>query len=238
MPKSPRRMSAATKSASHVPPPDRSPVLPGQTATPPPPPDWTHIRQRYESTDAAIADICSDNGITKPELERARKKGRWRRSMPRPFPAFVKRDAATSAAPPSVTSSADGNRKSAAKKSVKSSLADRRRLVARLVAAISTKLEQLEKRMAHDLGLIEQGDAATATDHERETRAIGALIDNLGKVTDMETGFEALKPGARAGAKSSAASAHRSDADLADEAERSRRELSERLARLVKAAGV
>ena len=79
--------------------------------------------------------------------------------------------------------------------------------------------------MANDLA------AATdtpATDHERETRSIGALIDNLEKITEMEAGLgkSAGKPGAAIAAT-----------DLADEADRCRRELADRLARIVEAAG-
>ena len=80
--------------------------------------------------------------------------------------------------------------------------------------------------MSQDLESLERGDAATSTDHERETRAIGALIDNLGKVTEMESG---LTRSAAAG-KSSATS------DIAGEADRYRRELAERLAKIVGAA--
>lgn len=108
--------------------------------------------------------------------------------------------------------------------------AGRRRLLDRLVAAISLKLEQLERRMAQDLDndqtAPERGDAATATDHERETRAIGALIDNLGKVTEMETAQRRSTTGGKAAVAT----------DIAGEADRYRRELAERLAKIVGAA--
>jgi hypothetical protein len=93
------------------------------------------------------------------------------------------------------------------------------------VAAISLKLEQLERRMAQDLDAAETG-AASSTDHERETRAIGALIDNLGKVTEIASDID--RP---AGGKSAIAAA-----ELADEADRFRRELADRLSRLVRPA--
>ena len=66
-------------------------------------------------------------------------------------------------------------------------------------------------------------DAATATDHDRESRAIGALIDNLGKITEMETGL------ARTSGKSD-------PTDIAGDADRWRRELAGRLAKIVGAA--
>ena len=99
--------------------------------------------------------------------------------------------------------------------------AHRRRLLDRLVAAISLKLSQLERRMSHDLESLEPGDPATATDHERETRAIGALIDNLGKVTEMQTGLD----------RTAAAGISSATSDIAGEADRYRRELAERLER-------
>jgi hypothetical protein len=102
--------------------------------------------------------------------------------------------------------------------------ASRRRLLDRLVAAIDMKLEQLERRMTSDLAV---GEDATAIDHEREARAIGALIDNLEKITEIETGI------GNASAKSGSAT---SATDLADEADRCRRELAERLHRIVEAA--
>ncbi|MDX2155130.1 MAG: hypothetical protein SFW09_01370 [Hyphomicrobiaceae bacterium] len=105
--------------------------------------------------------------------------------------------------------------------------AARRRLLDRLVAAISMKLEQLERRMTDDLAAIEAGDA-TATDHERETRAIGALIDNLGKITEIEADLQRPADAKRGAALPAT--------DLADEAERCRRELADRLSRLVEAA--
>lgn len=101
--------------------------------------------------------------------------------------------------------------------------AARRRLLERLVVAISMKLEQLERRMSIDLASNEE---MTATDHERETRAIGALIDNLEKIRELETGL----------APSTGKSGPAATTDLADEADRCRRELVERLSRLVETA--
>lgn len=74
---------------------------------------------------------------------------------------------------------------------------------------------------------LDQADQASATDHERETRAIGALIDNLGKIEEMEGNLGRGKAG-----KSTAAAT-----DLADDADRYRRELAQRLQRIVEASG-
>jgi transposase-like protein len=216
-----------------------------------PGPDWAQIRQRYEETQDRVADICRDAGIAERDLVRARKKGQWRRQHPRPFPpprkalAAVRKeeDAAlasggpeTDEAKPDTGSTEDacepvpGNPASTSPAAAAPAIprrllatpAARRRLLERLVAAISMKLEQLERRMSIDLA---KGEDLTATDHERETRAIGALIDNLEKIRELEAG---LAPNV---GKSGSATT-----DLADEADRCRRELAERLSRLVGAA--
>jgi hypothetical protein len=227
--------------------------------------DWTAIRHRYETTQDAVADICRDGGIDRSQLDRARKKNAWRRQNPRPFPAGRRTPPGPRAAdttqvgrkragpatprharPAAVGQAATGGtacdvapapteaalpegpstRPAATKRRLPSTPAARRRLLDRLVAAISLKLEQLERQMTQSL---DSTDAAstTATDHERETRAIGALIDNLEKITEMETG---LRPSDAKHGKAAIAT------DLADEAERCRRELADRLSRLVEAA--
>ncbi len=235
-------------------------------------PDWALIRHRYEETQDAVAGICRDAGITERELSGARKKWKWRRKLPRPFPP-VRNPRDRSTAEGMLSSASRGgdrgggtirskerpvsplsrsNSGSAAEavggvnadnpaldaeapvveaptKALSSSTiprrllatpAARRRLLERLVVAISMKLEQLERRMSIDLASDEE---MTATDHERETRAIGALIDNLEKIRELETG---LVP-------STGKSGPAATTDLADEADRCRRELAERLSRLV-----
>lgn len=212
-------------------------------------PDWAEIRRRYEETTDAVADICRDAGITQGEINSARRKEKWRRQHPRPFPP-PRATPSTASPPPSkgrlapgpeggeavnaahalapahradatVVAAGDGDPSTA----LVPSPAARRRLLERLVTAISMKLEQLERRLANDLA---RPDDGTATDHERETRAIGALIDNLDKLRELEAGY--AKPTGQSGPAAAAAN------DLADEAERCRRELAERLSRLVDAA--
>ena len=205
-------------------------------------PDWAAIRHAYEATDAAVAAIADEAGIAQTELQKVRKREAWIRHKPRGVapgsrPASIASELAppvsstaktkpAAKAPPPAAPPAPVMVPAQPKRPAPSGAAHRRRLLDRLVAAISLKLSQLERRMSHDLESLEPGDPATATDHERETRAIGALIDNLGKVTEMETG---LARSAAAGGKSGAS-------NLADEAERCRRELAERLSRLVDAA--
>ena len=215
-------------------------------------PDWAAIRHRYVETDAAVADILAGAGISKSDLEKTRKREGWIRHKPRGLapgrrppavpaetlaPTRPAKSPATTKSKPTVTAPAAPAApavpspltiiKPKPQRPASSGISQRRRLLDRLVAAISLKLEQLERRMAQDLETIERGEAATSTDHERETRAIGALIDNLGKVTEMETG---LDRSAGRGKSNIATS------DIAGEADRFRRELAERLARIVGAA--
>lgn len=105
----------------------------------------------------------------------------------------------------------------------------RRALVRRLYKAIDTKLKQMERRMAHDMATKDGNADTTAADHERDTRAIGTLIANLSRVTEIEADLERL-PG------SASLTDQQGDRQLADEAERFRREVAERLARLVRPA--
>jgi hypothetical protein len=109
------------------------------------------------------------------------------------------------------------------------SLKAQQALVRRLYKAIDTKLKQMERRMAHDMATKEGSSDTTAADHERDTRAIGALIANLSRVTEIKADLERL-PGSTSPANQQA------DRQLADEAERFRREVAERLARLVRPA--
>lgn len=204
------------------------------------PPDWVAIRRAYEETDAPVASICVAHAIDRKALSNAARRHGWRRKHPRPFPAGRLRvpDAPGQSVGPilSIPASPTGPSPDAASPppaqipSTTPNAAppspDRRRLLDRLVAAISLKLEQLERRMQDDLGLIERGEAPTSTDHEKETRAIGALIDNLGKITEIEGGLDRHGPAG----KSADASG------IADDAERWRRELAERLARIVEAS--
>ena len=181
-------------------------------------PDWAAIRRRYEETDDASADIAAAGGITRKDLAARAKKERWRRQKPRPFPPVR----VTPAEPEPVSPLRQTTQRPTQR--VTASPAARRRLFERIVAAISLKLEQLERRMSKDLA---GDDLASATDHEREARAIGALIDNLHKITEMQSGLS----------KSSGKRGPTVDGDLAHEADRYRRELAERLSRLVGAAG-
>lgn len=100
------------------------------------------------------------------------------------------------------------------------SLEAQRERLRRSVELIDLKLEQLEERMSRKPAA---GEAdISATDHEREARAIGVLVENQDKVNNVKVAIDRL------GGSSD-------NADLARETERYRRELSSRLQKLVDA---
>jgi hypothetical protein len=99
-----------------------------------------------------------------------------------------------------------------------------------LTTAIETKLGILEKRF--DKEMSGEGKATSAADTERDTRAIGILIKNLEQVTEYSHAHELGTKLSGAAAKSAA----RAASELADEADRLRRDLAERLQRLADAA--
>ncbi len=180
--------------------------------------DWPAIRHRYENTRDSIARICEETGVTPGEFSAQRLQQKWRRKPPVGQGKVAAKKMTTVARLDTSAKAARTQRRKPP-----ATPAARRRLLARLAAAIALKLEQLERRMESDL---EQPDTASATDHERETRAIGALIDNLGKIEEMEGNLGRGRAGKTAAAT-----------DLADDADRYRRELAQRLQRIVEASG-
>jgi hypothetical protein len=106
-----------------------------------------------------------------------------------------------------------------------STLTARRTLVRRFYKAIDTKLKQMELRMATEIAQGEE--TSSAADHERDTRAIGGLINQLGKISEFEADLD--RP---AGSRDAASAAR-----LAEEADGYRRALAERLERLIQPAG-
>jgi len=106
----------------------------------------------------------------------------------------------------------------------KVSPASRRTLIRRLYSAIDTKLKQMEQRMANEIA---RGEEVPASDHERAVRVISGLITQLGKISEFETDLD--RPGGR--------KHDGPTASLAEEADRYRRDLTERLARLIRPPG-
>jgi hypothetical protein len=204
-------------------------------------PDWSEIRRLYLDGEFAIAAIAEQHGVSAQRITRRAQRERWPRRPPRHHKSAPSkpRDRPTAklttpvasarvaiAPPPKYRS----RRPAEATGSAARSLRARRALVRRLYNAIDTKLQQMERRMAHDMATEKGSSDTTATDHERDTRAIGALIANLSRVTEIEADLERI-PGTAA-----VPAAQQGDRQLADEAERFRREVAERLARLVRPA--
>ncbi len=217
-------------------------------------PVWEEVRRIYDDHTIPIPAVCARFGISAYDLSRARLAGGWaprpnvaqrqanRRaalhpaatavSAPDPLPsdlaepAVPQSDPAPPEAPPPVTAKASRAKRAAP-------LGERRLLVARLTAAIETKLALLERRFAREMEASATKDKATsAADTERDTRTIGLIIKNLEQVSEYG---HAHQPGPHlrgAAAKSAALAA----SQLADEADRLRRELGERLSRFIDAA--
>lgn len=111
---------------------------------------------------------------------------------------------------------------------VGASMGQRRRLVRRLYNAIDIRLSLMEKRMQQQLATLgtDNPQLPPPGENEREARAIGALIRNLDKVTEYAADLEATTSGGRTAAAAAA---------LASEADAFRRDIAERLAKLVPA---
>lgn len=119
----------------------------------------------------------------------------------------------------------------------------RRQLIARLYRAIDTKLKLMERRMNSEIDAIDAGgvgDAAASgsgrnsADHERETRAFGALVKTINSVRQMQAELDTLA-NAHTASAASTANPSAADARLAADAERYRRDIAERLAKFVPA---
>jgi hypothetical protein len=107
-------------------------------------------------------------------------------------------------------------------------VAARRALVQRLYKAIDTKLKLMERRMHKQIGSLDGDKALSSADHERDARALGTIIKTIGQVKEMQADLDRVAGGQPATA---------ADAELFAEADRFRREIAERLARFVPAAG-
>lgn len=176
---------------------------------------WAEVRAAYEANERTVADIAAQFGITMKVLYQRRVAEQWPlRGVKPPFrkaPADPKPPAqkTPSQKSPSKTSPAKkatpAKKPSASTDAVRkqklSTIASRAALIERLYNVINLKLTQLEQRM-------EAADPnASATDHERETRAIAGLIRNFEHVTEIHTDHNAGKSAASTAAVRSVARA-------------------------------
>jgi hypothetical protein len=223
---------------------------------------WEEVRRVYDDHSIPIARICFQFGITRPELTKTRNELGW---TPR-FGATDPRRLLNRLVPDSAaedTDTADATPPAARAKRSRSirlpALAERRERVARLTAVIDTKIAILERRFARELEntkrkkkpskasaspadadatpvpdeKVSEGTFVSAAESERDQRAISLIIKNLELVREYGN---APQPGPHlrgAAAKSASLAA----TQLADEADRIRRELGDRLSRLVEAPG-
>ena len=224
---------------------------------------WEDIRRAYEDHSVRTKDICRIYELTPAQLHRQARLEIWNHRPNAVEIAMAKSAAKASAArasgqvdavilsesSPSLETTYTGSSKlpspslHKARKIKRQPIASRRALVQRLYAVIDAKLSLLEQRFANEMTILANGKGkatSSSADHERDTRAIGTLIKNLEHVTEYDDGhFGTAAPGAAGANKlkgAAAQSASLAATRLADEADRKRRELAERLQRFIDAA--
>lgn len=163
---------------------------------------WVAVRSAYED-DAAppLSEIAARFGLSIQRIVAKARKDAWRARERRGKRAASgkQREAAPKGGSPD-------------RRGALPTRGAQRALIGRLYRAISLKLEHMEKRMA-------SGEARSAQDEERESRALATLINNFEKVTEAVAGLDKDRDAARA-------------AGAGADAERMRREIAERLERL------
>ena len=167
------------------------------------PEQWADARRLFEQG-IARNEIAARMGVVAPTVNRRAQREGWRRHKP------VRKPASRPRSFESLT------------------VAARRALVQRLYKAMDTKLKLMERRMTKQLDALEEGNDLPSADHERDTRAFGAIIKNIEHVKEMQADLDRVAGGQPATA---------ADAELFAEADRFRREIAERLARFIPAAG-
>ena len=170
---------------------------------------WAAVRRAYADVALPLSEIAARHGLTPLAIgARASREG-WpgREERRRKAGGSARRSKAKKA-----HASATPEGKRAAKGGLPTRGAQRA-LIGRLYRAISLKLDHMEKRMA-------SGEARSAQDEERESRALATLISNFEKVTEAVAGLDTDRDAARAPGTAGA------------DAERMRREIAERLERL------
>lgn len=158
---------------------------------------YAAARAAYLEGSESIAAIAARLGLSKHKIAAWRRRDDWPARSSRPTKRHPTRPVVGA-----TTSPLTSEQKQA--------------VVTRLWLAIDAALTRLENAMA-------TGDPLTPADSERETRAIGALVRNLGKVAEFEADVRKRSAQGRSG-----------DADAASAAdpERLRTALAERLGRV------
>ena len=174
---------------------------------------WADVRRAYQEGTASLKEIAARFGVTPQRIGVRAKKEGWTGREPsrRRAAATVAPKGGTEAAAEAGTAGRDAAR--APRRTALPTRSAQRTLIGRLYRAISLKLEHMEMRMA-------SGDARSAQDEERESRALATLINNFEKVTEAVADLDRDKDAARRTGRVGA------------DAERMRREIAERLERL------
>lgn len=186
------------------------------------PDQWQELHRRARRGEA-VPDLAVAFGVHRRTVERRLQTISKAKSGP------AKRPAAKAKAAPAKSPGPPALKRASSKAPT---LAARRKLLNRLYQAIDTKLKLMERRMHSEITALEASapgvPADTAglspADHERETRAFGALVKTINSVKDMQAELDRIATGTADTA---------ADARLNADADRYRREIAERLARFV-----
>lgn len=166
---------------------------------------WAEVRLAYTGSAEPLKTIAARFGLTPQRIGLKAKREGWTRASPARS-AAAPRDTAQDQ-PPARRTASRGRRGTLPTRSAQKAV------VARLYRAITLKLEHMEMRMA-------SGEARSAQDEERESRALATLISNFEKVTEAVAGLDRERDAVRAAGRAGT------------DAERMRREIAERLERL------
>lgn len=194
------------------------------------PPDdetWALVRHAYCDTTASVADICRTFSLTSAQLYARRAAEGWPYRgpvQPKPKPKPTASAPAPSPAQPSGSASNAPTAPHAPAQHSRATPRDlRAALLQRLYNAIDLKLNQLEKHMT-------SSNDVSSADHERDTRALTSLVRSFERVTEFDpdranrtaaaTGPAAADPAASSPVLATAADAERLRRDIAQRLER------------------
>ncbi len=191
------------------------------------PSEWEEVVRRVRGGET-IAALAREFGVHPSSISRRLPKAK---KPAAPRPGAPKRSAGAAPATACKGRAGAEARTPRAAPRARSPLVVRRQLIGRLYRAIDTKLKLMERRMNSEITALDAGNGddgasnLTAADHERETRAFGALVKTINSVRQMQAELDQL---AIANPNTTAA-----DARLAADADRYRRDIAERLAKFV-----
>lgn len=171
---------------------------------------WAAVQLAWADATLPLTEIAARFGLTPQRIGAKAKKEGWTGRE------AARRTRRSTKPPASKRAQAETGKARKTTKPGKGGLPTRgaqKAIVGRLYRAISLKLEHMEKRMA-------SGEARSAQDEERESRALATLINNFEKVTEAVAELDQDRDAAHAASVNGA------------DAERMRREIAERLERL------